>query len=262
MNVRTIRRIGYTILSRHFWLGLGVGFFIASFLSTSIANAQVVYVPNPNVAATTPANCGTATTSNAIATVTIASTSIPVGGVLKTFSFQTANGTTHYKAYLGGTTTPLEVASTTYGANRFSGGWLTTYFDYNTPITSDIVLQLEKTTISALDGLRKQASPATGITVTTVNGCSNNTMVATAVFSTSTIPSSGSTSTVFYPLGLNAIIDDMNCVNSSTGTDCTFVYDNGVQFSTDLFLFIFIIFFATASMTFWVVQRFFKKISS
>lgn len=42
----------------------------------------------------------------------------------------------------------------------------------------------------------------------------------------------GATTTLFYPLGLNAIIDDMNCLNSATGTDCTFVYADPVSYIT------------------------------
>lgn len=40
---RNIRKIGYTILSRHFWLGIGIGFFCASVFFASVVSASVVY---------------------------------------------------------------------------------------------------------------------------------------------------------------------------------------------------------------------------
>lgn len=63
------------------------------------------------------------------------------------------------------------------------------------------------------------------------------------------------TTTVFYPLGLNAIIDDMNCLTSATGTDCTFVYSAPVQYATPSNLLIFLVVFLFAFVGAFAVVR-------
>lgn len=229
---------------------------LALFLLPLTSTATTTYVGNVWSAATGAANCGTATTSTTWTTVEIADSVSPSNQVLKNLTFQTSNATSHYRAYLGGTSTPIEVASTSFAANLYGGGWLTLFFEYNQEIVGTTTIVLEKLVTSATDGLRKQTG-ITGIYLTTSNGCSKNPMVATALFADRvSTGGSSSTSTVFYPLGLNAKINNMSCLATATGTNCTFLYASTTNDITPVNLMMVSgFFFIGFALAYWLIRK-------
>lgn len=65
-----------------------------------------------------------------------------------------------------------------------------------------------------------------------------------------------STTTVFYPLGLNAIIDDMNCLTSATGTDCTFQYASTTNPVTpENLVLLALVFLGSFFLTYWLIKK-------
>jgi len=99
----------------------------------------------------------------------------------------------------------------------------------------DLLIRNDSTTLT--NGLKQYFNSSATLsmpeyTVRNYSGAVGNLVVGAYVWLEDLPTSTPTGGTVFYPLGLNAIIDDMNCLNSATGTDCTFVYADPVSYIT------------------------------
>lgn len=224
--LRSIRKWGYTLLSRHFYIGIGVGFFLAGLLSVNLAHAETVEVVAENASTTyntrslyrlgqyVDCSSFSSNTITAIEFLHLGASSI---------------NTTAY-AVVNDTSTSTGVSITT--ANYPSGRPQLVKYTFSTPVDITSVCNSTSTVTITYDNTSGGAIFPIGCSPYQFDGGTTDTNVTDTrcrslifrVYGEVPTATGGVTTTVFYPLGLNAIIDDMNCVNSATGTDCTFQY--------------------------------------
>lgn len=112
--LRNIRKIGYTILSRHFYIGIGVGFFLASLFYAQVASADTIALSN-----LAPVTNAEAFDTNAW--VEIQDAFVPAGYYVSRINMRAQYGGKGYnlKVYAINTTSP--VLSTTVGTEGSIG---------------------------------------------------------------------------------------------------------------------------------------------
>lgn len=207
-----------------------------------------------NEAPASTANCGSATTTNATPDrLVILGTSIPTDYYIDTIVFQSANNVTNgFTVDINSTSSPVE--STQAIKTNGSSQWVVS-FDTTTHLTGTTTIYFTKNTAEANSMRSRTDGVDNGVYWYTNNGCNRTTAQATIVLRNVNGGSSGGGDFSLHPLVTNGTIENMNCVTSSTGTDCIAQYTNEVAI-TPLNILIFTILFAIAfSTAYWLVKR-------
>jgi len=272
------RRIAYMLLSRHFWVGVGVGFFLASVFVVGTVSAQSFpqYIDTSIREESEFCQPSSASTRYIKASVNqTAGTSTDFYIYNSSATPSTLTGCQYWRQL---TSSKLWVATTTQlianvSVDHTSGscGWFAYTTGTTSPDTSnyDIVQYTADSASSTVTWTMNTNAYKAGLWVGMVfrNGQSADCTIKLRsirdslgneyldFLDTTAGGGSSATTTVFYPLGLNAIINDMNCLSSATGTDCAFTYATTTQFSTDIWLFYMVCWFIGFSVVLYIIQK-------
>lgn len=255
------RRIAYMLLSRHFYVGFALGWFCAGLLAFGIeAHASTYTVLNHS----TSTSASDFTWANGESLVIPSSTLQYYEGLgqkIKFFILQSGN-----TANISKPASFLQNGVVLYSPPQVD--YRNTIGDavprhpmavpeYDT--SYDLIIRNDSGSLT--NGLKQYFNSSATLsmpeyTVRNYSGTVGNLVVGAYVW-LEDIPTSTPTSgTVFYPLGLNAIIDDMNCTNSATGTDCTFEYAEPISnFTPENLFFLTVLFFCFVFSSYWIVKK-------
>jgi len=270
--MHAFRKLAYMLLSRHFYVGFAIGWFCASlFVFANVSNAQVpiqnyqTYVygdqTRPFTFGSSPVN--TVFLNSIIATSTISSK------LQYTVNCTNCNAYSGYGAsstvsHKGGSTT-LEIAYNAYvttgtcdlhRGNYVSQGWQinsSPIHALTTGASTTIYTWASTTAQGVAYAISGGATSAQHNCQIDVHSIKINGVETLQIFEPTS--GGGATTTLFYPIGLNAIIDDMNCVNTSTGTDCVFQYATSTPLTAQDFLAYFLIFTIIFVLSFYFTKK-------
>jgi len=266
------RRLVYTILSRHFWVGVGVGFFLALLLTAQSAFA--LDSMNTDRDFTLDINTAIQYTSGSGIPVSQVGFGLPTDVLVRVPSTTISDNLTRqgigFLASDGSCNTGTDVTAKFYDYGMGTSSTLRATL--STTALANCVWKMTTTTPLCTSGcdIRLQSSGGPAVPWSQVT---SGTQIVPPVGTLSVSQSpwwivgsvgeyydalsggGGATTTVFYPLGLNAMIDDMNCLSSATGTDCAFTYATTTQFSTDIWFFYMLCWFIGFSVVLYIVQK-------
>jgi len=224
-------------------------FFLSAALVGTKAFAYTVVVPQ----LTGGTSCsGTTPTSTRM---TIASTSVPFGSYVNTVSVQvSALSAPDVVAYVNGTSSPLATSSRVLIP---AGDRLVWVFNSYTMPSGDLNIDFVRSAATPVFNYRYSSTTKLALSWSLPAGfsCLNYTPQGYFTYESASPGGVNSTTTVFYPLGMSAIISNMNCLNSPTGTTCSFNYATTSPTSSDLVVWT-LLFFVFAFVGFWLVKTF------
>lgn len=257
------RRIAYMLLSRHFWVGLGVGVALSGLLATSLASADTTLFNHATTSGAT--SLGWSINQNLI----IASTTLQyyeaLGKRIDFIILQTGNSGCSSNNYrwsqngvnLATSTQASYITSCQNSTPRhamavpeYDSQYNLVVTNYQGNLTNGLKSYWNGVSIASRPDFVLRNDDGSGNPSTLVYG--GYTWLADIATSTG----GGATSTVFYPLGLNAMIDDMNCVNSATGTDCTFIYSSLTPFTLQNIVLLTLLFLLFGFIGYWLIKTF------
>jgi len=271
--LRNLRKIGYTLLSRNFYIGITVGFTIATFLYTPLAHASTIS-PTGTVKLYGGYAVNTDPTGSTLATSVIGQTYT----YQTYFSIYTNNPTAGnasnfrvhaflYPANLDVSVTSLEFTYVKTGScstavtspgnpgNDFDNGSSI----FNTASTTGY----KKITVTSADRSRG----GIGFKLHSMNGSGSCQLDIYSVLDNlgneyvvpdtgGSSPSSGGGDITFTPLNTNATISNVNCITSSTGSDCVLTYaTSSVAVNPQNLLYITLAFGLAFLASFWIIRQ-------